>query len=276
MHIGRLYYQEPGPLIPSYLLNFMDRHGIEKAALLPIESPEETHYYITTDYVLRVCGRHPDRFVPFCNVDPRRGNSDLSTDFRKIITEYRDRGCRGLGELMCGLWIDDPRMQMIYQVCGDLGLPIIFHMDALRDLDEKSLPRMEAMARKFPDTTFIGHGPHFWAEVSGDVREDDFGRYPEGPVAPGGAVERLLGTCPNVYADLSAGSAYNPLTRDPSFGPAFLEKFRDKLLFGTDICRLTQEFPIFEYLRTCGISNDAYRRITGLNAAEMLKLGSSC
>lgn len=272
MHIGRLYAFEPKPLIASYLLRFMDAHGIEKAALLPIESPEETHYYVTTDYVLRACKRHPDRFIPFCNMDPRRGSSDTSTDFLGILSEYRDRGCMGFGELMCGLYVDDPRMQRIYEACGELGMPIVFHLDALRDLDEKGVPRFEAMARKFPDTIFIGHGPHFWAEISGDVTENSFGHYPSGPVTPGGAVERILAACPNVYGDLSAGSGYNALTRDASFGRAFLERFQDKLLFGTDICRIVQEFPIIPYLRTCGLSAEAFHKITHANAARILGL----
>lgn len=118
MHVGRLYYYEPKGLTPSHLLRFMDSHGIEKAALLPIESPEETHYYVTTDYVLRVAKRHPDRFIPFCNVDPRRGSADTSTDFRRILSEYADRGCRGLGELMAGVWIDDARPSIRDSVPG--------------------------------------------------------------------------------------------------------------------------------------------------------------
>ena len=85
MHVGRLYNFEKKALTPSYLLKLMDKHGIEKAALHPIESPEATDYYITTEEVLRVCKRHPDRFIPFCNVDPRRRNADVSTDFYSIL-----------------------------------------------------------------------------------------------------------------------------------------------------------------------------------------------
>ena len=54
---------------------------------------------------------------------------------------------------------------------------------------------------------------------------------------PGGAVDRLLQEYPNVYADLSAGSAYNALTRDPDFTPGFLERNWQKLCFGTDVLR---------------------------------------
>ena len=270
MHVGRLYQFERKALTPAYLLKLMDAHGIEKAALLPIESPEETDFYVTTEEVLRICKRHPDRFIPFCNVDPRRRNADLSTDFYAILKEYRDRGCRGFGEAMSGLWVDDPRLRKIYEACGALGLPIIFHMDHLRNMDEKGLPRFESMIRQFPETIFIGHGQHFWAEVSADVKEDDFGRYPEGKVIRPGAVERLLSTYPNAYADLSAGSAWNAITRDPGFGTWFLDAFQDKLLFGTDICRYDQDLPMIEHLRSGVLSPSAYDKIAASNALRIL------
>ena len=75
-----------------------------------------------------VCSQHPDKFIPFCNMDPRRGNADLSTDFHGILEEYKDRGCKGFGEMMSGLYVDDPRIQKMYEACGKLDLPIIFHI----------------------------------------------------------------------------------------------------------------------------------------------------
>ena len=272
MHIGRLYYFEKRALTPSYLLKFMDKYGIKKAALLPIENPEETDYYITTDHILRVCRRYLDRFIPFCNVDPRRCNADLSTDFYSILKEYRERGCRGFGEAMSGLYVDDPRLQKIYEACGRLSMPIIFHLDALRNIDEKGLPRFKNMIKKFPETIFVGHGQHFWAEISSDVKEGDFGEYPQGKVKRIGAVENLLSKYPNVYADLSANSAYNAITRDPEFGYWFLVTFQDKLVFGTDICRYDMDVPMISYLKGARISQDVYKKITEKNTKKILKL----
>ena len=272
MHAGRLYVSDPKGLSASYLLRFMDANDIEKAVILPIESPEETHFYFTTEQVLRMCRRHPDRFIPFCNLDPRRGSLGQTRVLRTILNEYRDRGCKGVGELMAGLHMDDPRMQAIYEACGELGLPIIFHLDAERDIDERGLPRLEAMARKFPETIFMGHGPHFWAEISADVKHSDIGGYPSGPVKRVGAAERLLAECPNVYGDLSAGSGFNAINRDPAYGKWFLETFKDKLLFGTDLCRYGQQVPNIAQLRNAGISKEALRKITRANAERLLGL----
>lgn len=275
MHIGKLYIGEKS-LTPSYLLRFMDNNGIERAALLPIESPEETHYYVTTEYVVNVSKRHPDRFIPFCNVDPRRGNADTSTDFYAILKEHKAKGCRGFGEAMSGLYIDDPRLQKIYEVCGELSLPIIFHIDALRNIDEKGLPRFENMIKKFPETIFIGHGQHFWAEISPDVKQEEFSDYPRGKIKSGGATVKLLNRYSNLYGDLSAGSGYNAITRDPDYGHKFLEQFQDKLLFGTDICHFNQDVPIISYLKESltedKISKTVYGKITQKNAERILKL----
>ena len=277
MHVGRLYTDEPEPLTPAFLLEFMDRNGIERAALHPIESPEETHYYVTTEYVLEVCRRQPDRFIPFCNVDPRIGEKANAPALRAKLTEYKRAGCKGYGEALSGLAIDEERLQRIYALCGELGLPIVFHMDGERNVDEKGFPRLERMLGKFPDTVFIGHAQHFWAEISGDASADQFGGYPKGPIAEGGSIVRLLAQYGNLYADISAGSALNALTRDMQFGWRFLERFQDKLFFGTDLCRRVREVRNVAYFVSAGtegrISPAAYRKIARENAIRVFQLG---
>ncbi len=270
MHIGRLYHSMKEPFTADDALRFMDANGIEKAVLLPIENPEETDYFVTTEYVLQEAERHPDRFIPFCNIDPRRGSADLSTDFRSMIREYYDRGCKGFGEILAGLPVDDPRLQKIYEACGELRMPVDLHMDTLRCTDQIGLPGLEAMLRQFPDTVFMGHAMHFWSEIDADMKEADKGGYPERPVRAGGTLVRLLDTYPNLYGDLSAGSGYNAITRDPEFGRRFLEAHQDRLLFGTDKLREDQEIPIIEHLRTVGLPHDAYEKIAFRNAERIL------
>jgi len=268
LHIGRLYFEKP--LTSSHLLKFMDKNGIEKAVLLPIENPEDTSYYVTTEYVLKVCKKYPERFIPFCNVDPRRRK------IYEVIKEYQERGCRGFGEVLVGLSVDDPLMQRIYDICGELDLPIIFDLSGTTCLDEIGLPRFEKMIKKFPETIFSGHGPHFWAEISADVKKNEFSSYPKGRIKRKGAVEKILAQYPNLYGDLSAGSGYNAISRDPEFGYRFLEEFQDKLLFGTDICHVNQDTPIVTYFKKIlsegKISKIAYAKITEKNAEKVLKL----
>jgi len=88
--------------------------------------------------------------------------------------------------------------------------------------------------------------------------------------------KELLIKYPNLYADLSAGSGFNAISRDYEYGIKFLEEFQNKLVFGTDICRHGQEAPIANYIKTLlkegRISQSAYDKITHLNAERLLKL----
>ncbi|HID96508.1 MAG TPA: amidohydrolase [Candidatus Latescibacteria bacterium] len=273
-HIGEIFFNpDLKPLTPRTLLSSMDRLGIEKAIVLPIENPEETHYYFTTWQVLKACRKHGDRLIPFCNVDPRRGDSDLSTNFYGLIKRYVEEGCRGFGECLAGLPVDDPRLIKIYQICGELGLPVLIHLDELRNFDRNSpvgLNAFEGVVSQLPDTTFIAHGPSWWWHISSVVNPEE--TYPEGKVEPGGRVECLLQKYPNLYADLSAESGYNALVRDPEFAPGFLERNRGKLLFGTDYLHRKQEVPIVQLIRDVGIAKEAFLAISRGNAIRILNL----
>ena len=94
------------------------------------------------------------------------------------------------------------------------------------------LKQFDAMLKKYPKTTFIGHADAFWANVSADYAEDT--SYPKGPIKPGGVTDKFLGEYPNLYADMSANSGNNFLNRDPEFAAAFLVRHQNKLMFGSD------------------------------------------
>ena len=270
-HIGRVWHGRPW-LTAGKLVRWMDRHGIEMACVMAVENPEELHYYVPTPYILKSCRRHPDRLIPFCNVDPRIHNSSPQSPFRPIIEEYVEQGAKGFGEMLSGLPVDDPRRMEIYHVCGELKLPVTLHIDHLRGTDALGLPGLRRVLAECPDTTFFAHAMHWWAEVSADVQEADKGGYPTRPVVPGGAVEVLFEEFPNIYGDLSAGSGYNALTRAPAFGRAFLERWHRRLCFATDYLMPGQQCPIIEFIRTVDIPRRARRQIAEGNARRILKL----
>ena len=270
-HIGKVRRGQPW-LTAGKLVHWMDRQGIEKAVVLSLENPEELDYCVPTSYVLRSCRRFPDRLIPFCNVDPRIENSSPNTDFHSLIKDYVDQGAKGFGESLSGLPVDDPRLIAIYTASGNLGLPVTLHMDGLRGTDQVGLPGLRRVLKECPDTIFFAHALHWWSEISGDMREEDRNSYPKRPVAPGGMVERIFEEFPNIYGDLSAGSGYKALTRDPEFGRRFLEGWQDRLLFGTDYLAPGQNCPIVKYIREVDISRKARRKITRDNALRLLRL----
>lgn len=281
-HLGRWGLRREPAMDEAELIRRMDELGIEKSVILPLGmTPECFMLPFDTDDVLDVFRCHPDRIIPFCNLDPRSGHSP-EADFSWILEEWREQGVRGLGEVTANLPIDRAMCLNLYRQCGQVGLPVLFHLAVgvryglYGVADEAGLPRLERVLKDCPDTVFIGHAMAFWAEISADVDEATRGGYPEGPVKKPGRVPELLGKYPNLYGDLSAGSGFNAISRDPEYGYRFLEEYQDKLLFGTDICHVNQDVPIVpwfnEALESGRISQTCYDKIARRNAERLLGL----
>ena len=60
----------------------------------------------------------------------------------------------------------------IYAACGQLKLPILFHLDESQHRPP-GLPGLERAFGEHPETQFIGHGPGWWASISGRVTQAD-------------------------------------------------------------------------------------------------------
>ena len=97
---------------------------------------------------------------------------------------------------------------------------------------------------------------------------------------PGGRLEELFRKYANLYADLSAQSGYNAITRDPKFGLAFLKRWKHRLMFGTDslhtraipFCSIVEKAPILDYLETAGLSAGTFAQITQHNAERVFQM----
>ena len=94
------------------------------------------------------------------------------------------------------------------------------------------LQAIRSDAKEVPETRFVGHADAFWANV--DARYKNEAAYPTGPIVRGGLTDRLLGDYANLFGDLSANSGNNAMSRDASFTADFLERHRNKLVFGSD------------------------------------------
>ena len=189
-------------------------------------------YELPTDDQIEAAQRYPDLFVPFCSVDPRED------DVPGKIREYVKRGCKGFGECKIRLLVDNPDLKVVYRTCSELGLPLLFHLDIWMPKAPHwymmDCSRLPAVLEEFSDVHFIGHGPGWWREVSGDADTVPENAYPDGPVTPGGRLPELLEKYDNLHADLSAGSGLSAITRDPEWGRRFLVDFSHKLMYGTD------------------------------------------
>ena len=263
------------------LVAIMDRKGIDQMIALPCTSPETFHFVQSNEEVFQACDQYPGRFVKFCHVDPRLDMNALKYDFEPILSHYKSLGAKGMGELTANLWWDDPRVQNLLAGCEKVGFPVTFHIASQQFntyglVCEPGLGGLERALQRFPGLALLGHSPGFWSEVSGDCGPSRAG-YPKAKVAPGGRVPQLMRTYPNVYGDMSAGSGYNALARDPEWAYEFIDEFQDRLLMGLDICWPSNDkCPLLDFLRAAleekKISRTAFDKIMGGNAVELLKL----
>ncbi len=276
------------PLTLDALLARLDDEGIDMAVLLPWPACPEAVTFPglfseAPDLVSQIsaAAKHPDRLIPFGNVDVRWGGNTASADFGWLLDRFIELGCRGIGELGGNLPFDDPRVVNVVRQCGDFGLPVLFESCGPGEgryglIDEPGSPRLERLLRAAPNTTIIGHGPGFWAEIGPLTSPEAKSGYPDGPIGDGGSLQRLLRGYPKLFADISAHSGFNALTRDPERGIAFIKEFADRLLFGTDTCFADAEgrMPQLKYLtrlvETGAITEQEFSAIAGGNAARLL------
>lgn len=268
-HIGQTWTHTK-PLSAKALLEWMDKRNIGQAVVLPVVSPESSSYLLTTDVVLDETKPHRDRLIPFCCIDPRTSYTGGPTGLRTMLQRYIDRGAKGFGEHKCGIPIDDPRSGLLYAFCGELKLPVIFHLDEQRNTDVPGLPGLEKMLKEHPKTTFIGHGPGWWASISGDVTPAQLAGYPKTKVAPGGAMDRLMDAYPNIYGDLSAGSGAGALARDIEFAKQFVIRRQDRLMNGSDYLEPGQPVPQFEVYEKLDMPADVQAKIFRDNARRVI------
>lgn len=277
------------PITIHDLIARLDDEGIDHAVLLPWPaSPEGLQFpglfQPQPDMVaqIREAQRYPDRIIPFGNVDPRWGGNTAKTDFSWLFERFLEMGCVGIGEIGANLFYDDPRVVNLFQQCGEWNFPVMIHATGVGEgqyglIDEPGSPHLLNLLHQAPQTVIIGHGPGFWAQISADVTPADMLGYPKGTISKEGMVQRLLRDFPNMYADISAHSGYNALTRDPDYGVRFLNEFQDKLLFGTDVCFADEEgrTPHLRYLKERLASGDilqeVFDKITHRNALKVLK-----
>jgi hypothetical protein len=277
------------PVTIESLIARLDDEGIEKAAVLPWPACPEAVTFPglfapECDIVgqIRSAARHMDRLIPFGNADPRWGGNSSQTDFSWLLERFVEMGCAGMGEVSANIYFDDPRTINLFRQCGQWGLPVTIESCGPGEgnygfVDEVGSPHLERLLQKVPETIVVGHGPGFWAEIGANLRVEEKSGYPKGAIIEEGSVARLLRTYPNLYADISAFSGYNALTRDEAYGVQFLNEFQDRLIFGTDVCFADEEGRTqhLNYLRRLlaegKIDQEAFEKITCRNALRIMK-----
>jgi predicted TIM-barrel fold metal-dependent hydrolase len=158
-------------------------------------------------------------------------------DAGKILRDALKGGAVSIGEMKFHVALDSPEMRRVYDIAAELKVPVMMHIQNFPHFPGEmpyntGYPQFDTVLRAYPRTMFIGHGDLFWAHISADVPTDR--GYPAGPIKPGGLTDKWLSDFPNLYADLSANSGNNALSRDTGFTGNFLQRHQSKLIFGSD------------------------------------------
>ena len=277
-------YERTGCSMPSpeELIDFYDRLNIERGVLLPIVAPERMYFTMPSENCKYLADTYPERFLWFCNVDPRAYKNTKDSNLGYLLEHYISLGALGIGEITANLYFDDPKMENLFGFASELSLPIMIHIAPKVDghygiADEMGLPRLERALKKFPKLKVIGHSQCFWSEISEnteEMRED----YPTGKVKEG-RVQELLRRYENLYCDLSAGSGANAMMRDREHAARFFSEFSDRIMYGCDLCSASDSETFFEFdeflssMRCSGeMSEENYLKIVRTNAEKLLKL----
>jgi predicted TIM-barrel fold metal-dependent hydrolase len=288
-------YRRPVPFVVQFctaeeLIKRYDEAGIEKGFLLPIVSPE-IYLPQANEDILDMAQQYPDRFVPFCNIDPRVLTNSADAPLDTVLRYYRDKGCKGLGEIMPNLPMMHPMVQNLFKHAQAVGLPVTCDgSDQMSGdfglYDDIGLPQLEHTLQRFPNLIMIGHGPLFWSEIARletpaerkpvfrpDGKQCDW-LPPATRIKEEGVTPKLLRKYPNLYGELS--DATNALGRDSDYGPKFLTEFHDRLMFGTDICFFEMPFGTRDLLlkwRADGkISEQVFNKVARENAIKLFEL----
>ncbi|MGI6336459.1 MAG: amidohydrolase family protein [Clostridiales bacterium] len=265
--------------------------GIDRCCILPIVSPE-IYFPQTNEEILDMAAEYPDRVVPFCNIDPRTLTNSPDADFVPVLEYYKEKGCRGIGEVMPNMELMDPKVQNLFRCAEKAGMSITYDGSDVKTgdfglYDDPGLPQLEHTLQRFPKLKIFGHGPVFWSEIGkletvgsrGYVFNHDggqVGRLPKSKITEEGAVPRLFRLYPNLLGDLSDFTAYNAFARDEEYGPKFMTEFQDRLYFGTDMCFPTMPVPLPELMIRWNnegrISDEVFYKIARGNAEKFLGL----
>jgi len=255
--------------------------GVSNAVLLTAASDE--------DRAKQEMERRPGRFARSVRTDPTAPDAD------KILRDALKAGAVSIGEMKFHVALDSPEMKRVYDVAAERNVPVMMHIQTFPHFAGEmpyntGYPQFDKVLRANPRTMFIGHGDLFWAHISADVPADR--GYPPGPIKKGGLTDKWLSDYPNLYADMSANSGNNALSRDPGFTPDFLKRHHTKLIFGSDCscadgngagvsqnnnpeaARLSGKCVARETLGVLkkSASPEVFRRVVWQNGVELFKL----
>lgn len=217
---------------------------------------------------MEIAKAHPKEFFFGVNEITDEANAPAE------IEKYLKLGGVIIGEQKFAVECDSAASQKLYELAAAYQVPILMHFQLTTY--NFGYDRMHKMFEKYPKTNFIGHAQTVWGNI--DKNYDWKNNYPKGKVTPGGLTDRYLADYPNFFADMSAGSGLNALTRDEDHTRGFFDRHQDKILYGSDCADHLGRGPgcqgagTIAMIRKLAPNPEAVRKILFENAKRVLRL----
>jgi predicted TIM-barrel fold metal-dependent hydrolase len=205
---------------------------------------------------------HGSRFILFCSLDTRdTGAADFSERAARELERCYRKGARGVGEITDKgsgiqrdalaraqrLHFDDPRLDAVWQKCAELKLPVNVHIADHPSCWRPLGPKQERTP-DFQHFNQYGKDVLSYEELLASRRrllaKHSHTRFIACHLANQGndlaALGKELDRYPNLYLDLSARDY--EIGRQPRAAAKFLERYRDRVMFGTDMERAPEMY----------------------------------
>ncbi len=211
-----------------------------------------------------------DRFVIFTNINIRSiDEPDWTEETVKQIEFDVANGARGLkiykSQGMTNtdnagnrIPINDPRIDAIWEKCGELGIPVLIHSADPRPFwqPHDSLNERWLELKLRPGRKRSADNPASWEQIISE-QHDIFRKHPNttfinahfGWFANNLAkLDTLLQEIPNMNVEF--GAVIAELGRQPRNAKKFFEKYQDRILFGKDAYNPQEYYTYFRVLET--------------------------
>jgi len=155
----RVDEEKPAVEDPAWLMDEMDRHGVDKVVLMPLAglfrqgAEREEH-----ELLARVAQKAPDRLIPVGTAWPQMGD-DAVAEARRCLDEVGLRGLK-FHPWLQGFSTANETFGEICAVAGERNAPVFFHDGTPCYCVSEQIG---GLARRFPQTTFVlGHSGLLW------------------------------------------------------------------------------------------------------------------
>lgn len=242
----------------AHVFNQMKCAGLDKLCLLPHDySASMGNPLVSNEEIKVLCDMHPDKFIGFASVDPRR--SDAVQALEHAFSDLKSAGLK-LHPGRQKFYPSNPALASIYDLCEKYDKPVIFHSGMSWEPDTLSVfsrPLMfEQLASERPKLRFcLAHFGWPWVKESA----------------------MLMLKYKNVYADTgllyfdSAYEFYEQIFTKELPSTWIDRSLRHQVMFGSNNPRFEQ-IRMAQAISGLGFRDSTVDLIKGQNALEFLRM----